>query len=190
MTQFDIVIFIFLAFFAFRGIFRGLVTELIMLVSLILGFIIAFTYFPQLQNILLKTFPLLPEFAAQILAFILLFLAVNIVLRLIGKALNKFVHFTFLNSINRVAGGLFGFFKAALLVSLFILIIEQTPFTPQIKTAIGADKSISYDALKNVAPGVYDFLLAVIPGENRLQQEIIDSIQKVDSTTKKLVNPF
>ena len=190
MTQFDIVIFILLALFTARGIFRGLVTELIMLISLILGFIIAFTYFPQVQNILLKTFPLLPGFAAQILAFIFLFLAVNIVLRLLGKALNKFVHFTFLNSINRIAGGLFGFFKAALLVSLFILVIEQTPFTMQIKRAIGADKSISYNPLKNVAPAVYDFLLALIPGENRLQQDIIDSIQKVDSTTKKLVNPF
>ncbi len=190
MTQFDIIIIIILAFFAVRGIFRGLVTELIVLVSLVLGFVIAFTYFPQLKIILTKAFPVLPQFAAQIISFVLLFLAVNIVLRIIGKALNKLVHFTFLNSINRLAGGLFGFFKAALLISLFILIIEQTPFTPQIKSMIGADKSEGYTALKNIAPGFYNMILKVIPGETRIQQDIIDSIQKVDSTTKKMVNPF
>ena len=190
MNQFDTVIFILLTLFAIRGIFRGLVTELIVLISLVLGFLIAFTYFPQLQTVLLKLFPLLPPFAARIIAFVILFLVVNIALRLIGKALNKLVHFTFLNSINRLAGGLFGFFKAALMVSLFIMIVEQTPFTLQIKRMIGAENSVSYDALKNIAPGVYDVLLSVIPGENQLQQDIINSIQKMDSTTQKMVNPF
>lgn len=190
MNYFDVIIFIILGLFTIRGVFRGLVTELIILISLIMGFVIAFTYLDDARQFILGMFPLLPDSVARIVAFIILFLVINIVLRILGRVLNKFVTFTFLQPINRLAGGVFAFFKVAIIMSLVFVLIDFIPLSKEIEKMIGADQSFSYAPLQKLAPAVYSFFLSVFPNHENLQEKFMRTIQSADSTARKHVLPF
>jgi len=190
MNTLDAILIIIIVLFAIRGIFRGLITELIVLISLTAGFMLAFSYAGTGIKILQKYFPLLPEFAAKIIAFIIIFLVINIVLRLIGKMLNRFAKFAYLQSINRLAGGLFALTKVSMIISVVFVLIEILPFAPVILKAINAHQSFLYPYLRDFAPMVYQSIAAVIPGAGAHYDQLWKTMQQVDSTAKHLVKPF
>lgn len=190
MNSFDITLLVIIAVFAIRGIFRGLITELTVLIALITGYVLGFLYLDHGVLILQKFFPDLPEFAAKIIAFAVIFVAVNIVLRMVAKALNKFASFTFMQSVNKSAGGIFAAAKATLFISIAFLILEFIPFSTQIKISIGADQSSLYNPVRAFAPGVYKVITAIFPDDLNIQQKFEQSIQKADSTAKQYIPPI
>lgn len=189
MNYFDISIVIIIALFTIRGFFRGLITELMILVSIILGFIIAITYLDVCIQFLLKIFPSLPVFAARILSFILIFLIINITIRLICKALNNFASFTFLQSINHLAGALFGFGKIVILISIVFILIEFIPRSDYFLNLLGTDESLFYQPVKNFAPGLYNLVTSIFPGNQNLQERIMNTLSEADSTAKQFIKP-
>ena len=139
---------------------------------------------------MLAAFPDLPEFAARIIIFIVLFLAVNIVIRLISNLLNKFAKVTFLQPVNKIAGGFFAFIKITLILSIVILLIEFVPFSEQFLNVMGKEESISFSFIRNFAPAVHTVVTAIFPGSESLQHKMMQTINNADSTAKKLITPF
>lgn len=189
MNSFDITLLVIISVFAIRGIFRGLITELTVLIALIAGYVLGFIYLPQGVHILHKIFPSLQEFATKAIAFTAIFLIVNITLRLLAKMLNKVASFTFMQSVNKTAGGIFAAAKAALFISIFFILLEFIPFSGQIKKSSGAEDSSLYKPIRAFAPLVYNAVTAVVPGDLRLQEKLDQTIQKIDSTKKEYIPP-
>lgn len=190
MNSFDFVIIILLILFTIRGIFRGLITELMVLAALIIGFVAATIFLDIAVFFLLKFFPKLPEIAAKIISFVSIFVLVNIAARIAGTMLNKFITVTFLQPVNRIAGGAFAFLKAALIISIIILLIDSVPLlSSYIFQSVGAEESIVFTPLKELAPLINKIFTALIPGRQDIEHKFMDAIQRADSTAQKLINP-
>jgi uncharacterized membrane protein required for colicin V production len=159
------------------------------LAALIIGFVAATLFLDIAVYFLLELFPNLPEIAAKIISFVSIFVIVNILARILGGILNKFITVTFLQPVNRIAGGAFAFLKVALIFSIIILLIDSVPLLSKyIFQSIGSEESVVFKPLKELAPLIYKIFTALIPGHHDVEQKFMDTIQKADSTTQQLLN--
>jgi len=115
----DIIIIILVLLAAFKGFSRGIIKELISLISLIAGVYIASHFSVYVEKHLNNNFPKIEEYNT-IISFILVFLIIYLSLKLAGVIINKFVKIIQLNLINKILGLLFGASKAILIIA-FIL---------------------------------------------------------------------
>jgi membrane protein required for colicin V production len=132
LTDWAIVVVIVLT--VLGGLARGFFRSVSSLGGLVLGVALgAWNY--QLLAAPLK--PLLhSEEAADIAAFLLIALVVMIAASILGSMLAKAVHEIGLGCLDRLAGGVFGFFQGALMVTLVILV--TVAFYPQARWLMDA----------------------------------------------------
>ena len=190
MNYLDFVLIIIIFLITIRGIFRGLITELAVLVALILGFFITITYLPFGVQVVAKYFPDIPEFVIRIVIFILLFLGVNIAVRLAGSTLTKIAKVTFLQPVNKVAGGIFAFLKITIIISIILMLFDFIPFSKTFLSYIGKDDSLLYDWIKNFAPNIYKIIAAILPGGEQLRERLMQSFNSADSTAREIIKTY
>ena len=104
--------------------------------------------------------------------------------------MNKFAKVTFLQPVNKIAGGVFAFIKITLILSLLIILIEFVPFSESFFNALGKEESISFSFIRNFAPALYTVITAVFPGSESLNTKMMQTINNADSTAKELIKPF
>ncbi len=189
MNSLDIFLLIFIAYFTVRGIFRGLIKELIIVLALVLGYILAFSFFEPLSVIFMNTFKGFPKTGARILSFALIFIAINIALRLFGVFLEKIIKFAFLQPLNRLGGGLFGLLKSLFFLSIILFIIRLLPFAPAALQKVGAGESILWPYVIYFSTWIYQILMALIPGAV-VQKQVQQMMRSADSTIFKMLKPF
>ena len=170
-----------------RGLFRGLITELMVLVAIIVGFITATSLNPYFQKYLIGIFPDLTPSIARIIAFILIFVAVNIIVRLISMTLNKIATFTFLQPVNKIAGAVFAFTKVTLMLSIILIVIEFIPGSEYLTDKLGKNESFVYQPVKKFAPFTWDLFFG---GSDKSFKDIIPPGFNTDSTASKIINKF
>ncbi len=156
MGYFDIAVLTIVSFFTIRGLFRGLISELMVLVALVFGYAAAMLFHVPLQQKLISLFPSLPDGGAKVLAFVLLFVAVNIFVRILGGMLNKIATFTFLQPVNKIAGALFGFTKVTLSLSIILYLLQAIPGSDMLLEPIKKSNSYTYGPVSKFAPMLYD----------------------------------
>lgn len=127
MTLTDWTIVAVLALTVFGGLARGFFRSACSLGGLVLGVALGAWNYPLVAQPLK---PLLPgEDAADIAAFLVIAVVVMIVASILGSLLAKAMEKVGLGCLDRLAGGVFGFFQGALLVTLVILV--TVAFYPQ-----------------------------------------------------------
>jgi membrane protein required for colicin V production len=185
MNYFDLAFLTLIAFVTIRGLFRGLITELMVLVSLIFGFAIATMLHPVLQEKIIDYFPSIPVAGSKVAAFITIFLAVNLFIRLLSKTLNKIATFTFLQPINKLAGAVFAFTKITLILSVALNGIILFPGSDYFMQKMGKEESYLYKPVAQFAPFLKD---TFFPGQDKSFKDMIpfDSIN-ADSTASKIL---
>ncbi len=166
-----------MAYFTIRGIFRGLIKELIIILALVLGYLLGFAFFEQGGVWLMKSIHGLPQTGARILSFTIIFIGVNIVLRLLGSFLEKIIKFAFLQTINRLGGGLFGLLKSLIFLSILLFIVRLLPFAPRLLQKAGAGQSVIWPYVIYFSTYVVQIMMGLFPA---------DSLQ---NTIKHLMNP-
>ena len=125
MNWLDVLLVLPLIFGLIRGLMRGLISEIIAIVVVILGVLGARFGAPAFSGWLLSQFAW-PQGVCDVVAYILLFLAIAIVLAIVAKLLNKFMKAIHLGWANRLAGGLFGTAKYALIVLVVVFAMDRT----------------------------------------------------------------
>ncbi len=185
MNYLDLSLLTLIAFVTIRGLFRGLITELMVLVAIIFGFITATMFHPALQAEIIDFFPDTPIAAAKVGAFVTIFLAVNLFVRLLSKTLNKIATFTFLQPVNKIAGSIFAFTKITLILSVLLNGIILFPGSDYFLQKIGKSDSYVYDPVRKFAPYLKDL---VFPGEEKSIKDLIpfDGID-ADSTALEIL---
>jgi len=156
MNSLDLFILIVISLFFIRGVFRGLVLELVSVAGLIFGYLIAITYVDFFSTLLIKYFPILPKSASTIISFIALFIVINIVLRFIGNILTRTLKFAMLGWLNRILGGFFGLLKGILVLSILVFLLSFIPFSSEFIEKTGAKESIVFPLLKALGPQLYE----------------------------------
>jgi membrane protein required for colicin V production len=156
------------------------------LVSLILGFILATIYHENLSIFLLQIFHDINLSILKIISFSIIFIIVTIVARILAKMLNKIVTFTFLQPINRIAGALFGLGKGLFIIGILFTLIDLVPFSDFLMEKAGIEHSILYVPIKSIIEKLYIIIMGIAPTGFNLEKNIMNSVGKADSTAKQL----
>jgi len=120
----DIIILLPLVYGLIRGLMRGMITELNTVLALVLGMVGARIWGPELALWIQHT----SEWHIQlctILSYVTIFLAIAIVLNLLGAAFSKLLKAIKLGWVNRLLGGILGILKWALIVLVLVFVTGQ-----------------------------------------------------------------
>jgi membrane protein required for colicin V production len=160
MNTFDIIIAAILLFGFIRGLMKGLFVELASLVSLIAGVYgaIHFSYF--VGNFLQDKVEW-EERYISIIAFAITFVAIVIVISLLGKLFTKVADFASLGILNKLLGGAFGALKLGLIVSVLLIVFDKLNSTIPFVNKENTEDSILYEPVKNLAPMIFPNFLSV-----------------------------
>jgi membrane protein required for colicin V production len=128
----DIVFAILILLLSLRCFFRGFITELMSMASLVLGLLAAFLFHkPASAFVMEKWLPdsvILADIIATAALFIIVFLAIKILERIIQDIISA----VDLGGLDRFIGLLFGFVEGVLLVTLIVWVISIQPlFDPR-----------------------------------------------------------
>ncbi|MBQ9386078.1 MAG: CvpA family protein [Bacteroidaceae bacterium] len=113
------------------GIVKGVIQQIFSLGGLILGIIVGTLLYEPFATLLLSIFRMSDQ-TARIVAFVIILLVVPMVCGLIGKGLSKLVHAANLGFIDRLLGGIFGLFKAVLVMGLVIMVLDMMGISDKI----------------------------------------------------------
>ncbi|MDY0163023.1 CvpA family protein [Desulfobotulus sp.] len=169
MNPLDVGILCIVGFCLVRGIFRGLIREASSIIGVLAGFYAAYTYYPLLTGTLGKWFA--DPDIARMLAFFCIFLAVFVLIALLGTLIRTLLSVVFLGWVDRLAGGGFGFVKGVLIVS--VILVGLTAFLPKNHELLGGSR------LAPKAMLISEGLAALVPQDMKnLFHEKLESLRK------------
>jgi len=160
MNTFDIIIAALLSFGFIRGLMKGLFVELASLISLIAG-VYGAIHFSYFVGNFLKDSVDWEEQYISIVAFAITFIAIVIVISLLGKLFTKIANFAALGVLNKILGGIFGVLKFGLILSILLIIFDKLNTTIPFVTAENTEESILYEPVKELAPLLFSDFLTV-----------------------------
>ena len=122
MNWLDIVITIYLIISVISGLVQGLIRSVLSIIGLIVGIALAANFYKQFGDVL--TFIHNPDIA-DIVAFVIILLAVMVIAALIALVLRSIIKAIMLGWIDRLGGAIFGLLLGALSVSVLLAIVAK-----------------------------------------------------------------
>ena len=158
MSILDIVLGIFLAYGLYKGFKNGLFVELAAIVALIAG-IYGAIHFSYLVSDYLSQNLDWNERYLKIAAFLITFLLILFVVHLAGRLLTKIANIALLGTLNRIAGGIFGAVKVAVILGALLLFFEKATtslglFGPETRA-----NSIFYQPLVDIGAFIFESII-------------------------------
>ena len=172
MNVFDIVIIVFLLFGFVRGIIKGLFIEVASLVALVGGIwgAIHFSYF---VGDFLEESVTWSEKKISLAAFAITFVLIIVVVGLLGKFLTKLADLAALGLVNKLLGGIFGFLKVGLILSIVFIFFHRLNATISFVDDQTLEESILYESVKSIAPAIFP---SIINNDGDTNKDVIDTI--------------
>jgi membrane protein required for colicin V production len=153
MSTLDIILVIFLFYFAYKGFTNGFIISIATLVGLVLGFYAA-SHFSEFTANWLQHDMGLKSSNIKLIAYIVTFVIVVVLIFLLGRFLTGVVKTVGLGIVNRLAGALLGIAKGALIASLLFLLFSKIDPNQSLFTAQHKKGSVLYKPVSAVAPAV------------------------------------
>ncbi len=147
----DTIIIILLLLGVISGYRSGLISEVTSLIALLLGFIAAYHFSGITAEFLTEILGVGGRFLS-ILAFIVTLILVMMLIIGLGKLVEKFTESLMLGFFNRIAGGVFGLLKSALILSLIIMMLNFLKISDHFISADRRQSSWFYPRLETFAP--------------------------------------
>lgn len=142
---------------AISGFRKGLVVELASLAALILGIWGAIEFSSVTAEFLTENFKLETDYL-QIIAFVVTFVVIVILVHLVGNVVNKMVETVMLGFVNKLAGLVFGFLRAALFLSIVLLVFDKIDRDVKILPEKAKAESRMYEPIRNFASSLLPFI--------------------------------
>jgi membrane protein required for colicin V production len=111
------------------GIFRGIVREILSLSSWIISIWLAYVYGDDLAIVVVPWVE--SERLSGLIGYVVVFVTVLVLLSLVGALLLKLFRIAGLSGTSRLLGGLFGFLRGLVIVTVLLFSAEWTPATSQ-----------------------------------------------------------
>ncbi len=162
MNTIDVVILIIILLFTIRGLFRGFILELSTLVGLVIGYLAGITYLGLLSGLLQSLMPEAPVSILNIVSFSVIFIGINIVLKIAAGLVTKTLKFAMLGWLNRLLGAVFGLTKSVLILSIVVFLISLIPWSEDLLARAGAGESILFPILRFLGPELYEQVQIII----------------------------
>jgi len=165
MSTIDVILGLFLLYFAIKGFSNGFLISIATLAGLVLGFYAA-SHFSEFTANWLQTDMGLKSSNIRLIAYIVTFVIVIILIFLLGRFMTGVVKTAGLGIVNRLAGAIFGIGKGLLIASFLFLLFARIDPKGSLIPAEQKKKSVLYMPVSALAP-------AVIP----LMQKYYDDVQ-------------
>ena len=172
MNVFDIVILVFLLYGFIKGIIKGLFIEVASLVALVGGIwgAIHFSYF---VGDFLEESVTWSEKKISLAAFAITFIIIIVVVSMLGKFLTKLADLAALGLVNKVLGGVFGFVKIGLVLSIVFIFFHRLNDSISFVDDETLEESMLYESVKSIAPAIFP---SIINDEGATDKDVIDTI--------------
>lgn len=165
MTNSVDVLLIFIALlFSALGFYWGMIRQVLAVVGLIAGIILAGRYGAVLANALAPFVQ--NESLASALGFVGVLLAVSAVASLLATLLRRFVGLLFLGWLDHVAGALLGFLQAALICT--VLVAVGATFTDAFWS-----EALQMSRYAPVLLRIFGFILVLVPERFRIAADLL-----------------
>ncbi len=156
MNWLDIVIVLVIVFFASTAFRAGLIREVVTLVSVAVGVVIAGLFYDDLARDVLTFID--DEKTALIVSFLVLLGAVYLAGQLVAVMLKQAASLLFLGWADHAGGALFGLIKGLIVVEVLLILLVTFP-------RLGLKGDIDGSALASVFLDAAPLLLLVLPNE-------------------------
>ena len=146
-----------------QGIRKGLISQVIAIISLILSIWLAFR-FASPTGEWLAGFIKADIKVLNVMAFALILIVVSVIMTLLSKLIEALIHLIMLGWLNKLLGAVFSIAKYSLLIGMVILLFDSlnTSFDLVDKDTLNA--SILYNPLKEIADTVFPYLKSLATG--------------------------
>lgn len=166
MNSVDIVIIIALLVGVVRGFSSGIIRQVAGIVGIVLSLLFALHLMGPLGDQFSETTGWATGFTA-VLAFLVVFVAIQIGMFFAARLIDRVVGLLRLTILNRVAGGIFGGLKAALLVSVFLIILRVLGLPSE----DARRSSVLYEPVASLVPETWDVAARHLPAVKQFSNE-------------------
>jgi membrane protein required for colicin V production len=154
MNNIDYVILIPILLGFIFGLFKGLVRELSSLAAIFLGIYGAKLFSPAISNTL-QRHTIHNIQMANAVAYVIVFVTIAVILLILAKWIDKFFEVISLGTLNKLAGGLFGALKFALIISVLINVFDAIDSKLQFVHRETKLNSVLYEPVKHLVPELW-----------------------------------
>ncbi|MEE9349267.1 MAG: CvpA family protein [Flavobacteriaceae bacterium] len=183
MEIIDIVLLVLLVYGLYKGFKNGFFVEVASLLALVIG-VYGASHFSYFASDWLKTKVEWDEKYINVAAFAMTFIVILGLVSLIGKIITKIVDAAQLGILNKLAGGVFGVAKIALILSVLINIFGRMNDTIPFVKKETLDKTIIYNKVKDFGPTIIPHLEETIQ-EFRKNNPFIKKTDSISTETSK-----
>ena len=158
MSFLDIVIGILLVWGLYRGLKNGLFVEIASLAALIAGLYGAF-HFSYIAGDYIADHMDWGDQYVKISAFLITFFAIILVVNLLGHFFTKIADFAMLGLVNKIAGGIFGALKVAVILGALLIFFDRLNTSFSFINEETKKESIFYEPVKEIGAFVFSLVL-------------------------------
>ena len=169
MSSLDFLFLIVLGIGLVMGIIKGAIMQMATLVGIVLGIYLAYLFYKPFAAILVNSFHFSNQVAVPV-AFLILFVAGGIGLYIVGWLLAKIFKAASLSWFDRLAGGVLGMLKMALVLGIFLNLYTSAHDKITGKETEKSSHSMLYNSIKelpNMILPLIDFHKWQHPDENK-----------------------
>ena len=171
---FDILVALIIVMGIWTGVRKGGVREITRILGLVLAFALGIQLMKPVGLIVVSSLNL-SEQLASIVGFIIVFLGISIAVTLVAKVLETIVSTLMLGPVDKLLGGAVGGLKAALLLSIGLMLVGGSGYPGQ-QTR---DTSKLYEPVEQIAPATWKVVSLVLPEAQRLTGDVGNRFQEV-----------
>lgn len=179
----DFIAIALLVIFFIRGYMKGIIVAVFSMLAIVAGIICSLKLSSVLAAYLLEKDWVTTGWA-QIVSYLLLFVGVILIVRLIAKALEKTVEAAMLGWANKALGGILYVFVAAMAWSTILWLGNEMHLIPQEKI----DDSYTYPYLSELAPWVADKVGTLWPMAKSIFAELEQFFNNVNQSLPQHVD--
>lgn len=150
LTIFDIIVIAVIGTLAFLGLRRGLISEAVKLIGIIVSVIVAINYYTLALKLLANIFSF-SEGLQVIVSFLIVFLVTYLAIQLLGAILKRIVRVLRLGWFDHIFGLLFGAIKGLVIIICIVWILS---IFPEIGLEEKLHSSFTYPLLYRIEQGV------------------------------------
>ncbi|ADV48539.1 CvpA family protein [Cellulophaga sp. E16_2] len=164
MNFLDIVFGLILLWGFYIGFKNGLFVEIASIIALIAG-IYGTIHFSHLTGAYLAENMNWNEQYMNIASFVITFILIVVLIHLSAKLLTKIADFAMLGLLNKIAGGIFGALKVAIIIGALVLFFESVNQTSNLINEDTKKESKLYEPIKEIGALIFSRILKIEPSE-------------------------
>lgn len=173
MNTLDILILIALTGGLVVGLRAGLIKQVLSFVGLIVAFVLSLQLMKPVGEMAAGSLGISDDIA-PLVGFVLVFLAVQVAVFALIRALQAIVGALKLSSVNRLLGGAVGAFKASLALSVLFLVLGNLD-VPSEETR---ESSAFYEPVAMMVPDTWDYLAEAVPQLKQVSEQFGKEVQE------------